>query len=321
MPRNSDLLERESRSLDDEVDRRPRRRRAVSQPEWFDTQQAKPGKDVWDKVAAIAPIVSGALIFAMGGMCTYNYNQQQLRLQEIQTIEKFIPHLMGNEQSKRAAILAISSLTNAELAGKFAQIFASQGTVSALQSIAENGSEKEKNIAADALARAIEKSRNHDIQGGDKQTSSDTTQFPLTLGGGSDSDEAEKLENLAQICRDRGHMAACETLLKQASLLRLKAGSNENAIITLKKLAEVQQALGSKETDLTLHKIQSLTDGEKAVSAPLPPVKAPPEEPAVPVQMQHSELRTSDTRTDAAQASEPRLESPEDSSGQNPVRP
>lgn len=321
MPRNSDLLERETRSLDDELDRRPRRRRTASQPEWFDTQQAKPAKDVWDKVAAVAPIVSGALIFAMGGMCTYNYNQQQLRLQEIQTIEKFIPHLMGNEQSKRAAILAISSLTNAELAGKFAQIFASQGTVSALQSIAENGSEKEKNIAADALARAIEKSR-RDIQGVD-QRSSENPQFPLTLGGGSDSDEAEKLENLAQICRDRGHMAACETLLKQASLLRLKAGSNESAIITLKKLAEVQQALGSREADLTLHKIQALTEGEKSVSAPPPPVKAPVEEPSVPVQVQpaHTEIRTVDPRVDGAQASEPKLENLEDSSAQNQARP
>lgn len=62
----------------------------------------KPVKDNWDKIAAVAPIISGMLIFLMGGYFTYAFNQQQLRLQEIQTIEKFIPHLMGNEQSKKA---------------------------------------------------------------------------------------------------------------------------------------------------------------------------------------------------------------------------
>jgi hypothetical protein len=65
---------------------------------------SKPPKDIWDKIAALAPIISGMLIFVMGGYFTYSYNQQQLRVQEIQTIEKFIPHLMGNDQSKRAAI-------------------------------------------------------------------------------------------------------------------------------------------------------------------------------------------------------------------------
>jgi hypothetical protein len=278
MPRNSDLLDRETHSLEidgDQLDRRSRRRQAKSaKNEWFDKQSDRPPKDIWDKTAAIAPIVSGTLIFAMGGICTYNYNQQQLRLQEIQTIEKFIPHLMGNEQSKRAAILAISSLTNAELAGKFAQIFASQGTVSALQSIAENGSEKEKNIAADALARALEKSRPREI--GSFEQLAAPTQLPLGPAEGEDNSEAVKLESLAQICRDRGHLAASETLLKQAVSLRLKAsgGDSKEALATLKKLADVQLALGSKDAEQTQRKILSLTEGDKAP----PPVKPPLEE-------------------------------------------
>lgn len=116
----------------------------------------RPRKDIWDKIAALAPIISGLMIFITGGWFTYTYNQQQLKLQEIQTIEKFIPHLTGNEQSKKAAILAISSLTDAELASKIAAIFASRGTVSALQSMAETGSEHEKSIATKALAVALE---------------------------------------------------------------------------------------------------------------------------------------------------------------------
>ena len=176
---------------------------------------ARVPKDNWDKLAAVAPIVSGALIFLMGGYFTYSYNQQQLRLQEIQTIERFIPHLMGNNQSKRAAILAISSLTNAELASKFAQIFASQGTVSALQSIAETGSDKEKTVATTALAQALEnlaarESRLNEMESafqkalGDKQTRREHgSRAEAEQLGLDEPDEASKLEKLAQMCRER----------------------------------------------------------------------------------------------------------------------
>lgn len=318
MPRNSDLLDRETHSLEidgDQLDRRSRRRQAKSaKNEWFDKQSDRPPKDIWDKTAAIAPIVSGTLIFAMGGICTYNYNQQQLRLQEIQTIEKFIPHLMGNEQSKRAAILAISSLTNAELAGKFAQIFASQGTVSALQSIAENGSEKEKNIAADALARALEKSRPREIDGSYQQALAAPAKLPLGLAeGDADNSEAVKLESLAQICRDRGHLAASETLLKQAASLRLKAsgGDSKEVVATLKKLADVQLALGSKDAEQTQRKILSLSEGDKAP----PPVKPPLEENQNQQQAQLKPETRLEQKAEAAQPAELKPEITEEAPG------
>jgi hypothetical protein len=117
---------------------------------------AKVKKDGWDKIGATAPILSGILISAMAGYFTFSYNQQQLRLQEIQTIEKFIPHLMGNEKSKKAAILAMSSLTNTKLAARFASLFASEGTVSALKSIATTGDTKDRSIATEALQKALE---------------------------------------------------------------------------------------------------------------------------------------------------------------------
>src|SRR6185369_10701631 len=94
-------------------------------------QQTYPRKDGWDRLAALAPIFSAMIIAVIGACFTWSYNQQQLKVQQIQTIERFIPHLIGSEQSKRAAILAISSLGDARLAGKVASIFASSGTVSA----------------------------------------------------------------------------------------------------------------------------------------------------------------------------------------------
>lgn len=119
--------------------------------------QKPPKKDFWDRVAAIAPILSGCVIALGGAYFTTLYNEQQLKLQEVQTIEKFIPHLLGDEKSKRAAVLAISSLGNAKLAARVASIFASPGTVSALESIAHNNQNVgDKKALNGALDRALD---------------------------------------------------------------------------------------------------------------------------------------------------------------------
>lgn len=205
----------------------------ISEEETTKTQEAevvapvvtKVAKDNWDKLAAVAPIISGTLIFLMGGLFTYMYNEQQLRLQEIQTIEKFIPHLMGNDRSKRAAILAISSLTNAELAGKFAQIFASQGTVSALQSIAETGSDKDKSAATSALAQALENLAARESRLSDMENAYQKAMNKDDAGAFANldqNDEATRLEKLAQMCRERGQIAVAESLLKQAQNMRAR---------------------------------------------------------------------------------------------------
>ncbi len=113
-------------------------------------------KDFWEKIGAIAPILSGTIIAIGGTLFTISYNQQQLKLQEAQTIERFIPHLLGDEKSKRAAILAISTLTEPKLAAKVASIFASPGTVSALESIAENDTSPDKKALKGTLVRALD---------------------------------------------------------------------------------------------------------------------------------------------------------------------
>ena len=114
-------------------------------------------KDFWDRVASIAPILSGTIIALGGTYFTTIYNEQQLKLQEVQTIERFIPHLLGDEKSKRAAVLAISSLGNAKLAARVASIFASPGTVSALESIARNDKDaSDKGALNKALDRALD---------------------------------------------------------------------------------------------------------------------------------------------------------------------
>jgi hypothetical protein len=108
-------------------------------------------RDFWDKLSAISPIISGMAIALSALLCTYQYNQQQIKLQEAQTIERFIPHLLGNDTSKRMAILAMKTLVNTDLAAKYAAMFPSAGTISALKTIAQNGDSQDKEIVSKAL--------------------------------------------------------------------------------------------------------------------------------------------------------------------------
>jgi tetratricopeptide (TPR) repeat protein len=208
----------------------------------------RPAKDNWDKITAVAPIISGMLIFVMGGLFTYTFNQQQLRIQEIQTIEKFIPHLMGNEQSKKAAILAMSQLTNPELAGKFAGIFASTGTVSALQSMVENGNAHEKNIATKALSDALEslaarENRLTAIQAEYQQKlQTKTTEEPA-----GDQDYMRNLSQLGEVYKLRGQATLAEPLLKKSLMAREKLYGTDNPQVAdaLRSLAEMYQMNGN----------------------------------------------------------------------------
>ncbi|CAN5226249.1 hypothetical protein BH10CYA1_BH10CYA1_07630 [soil metagenome] len=207
----------------------------------------RPPKDNWDKITAVAPIVSGMLIFLMGGFFTYAYNQQQLRLQEIQTIEKFIPHLMGNEQSKKAAILAMSQLTNPELAGKFAGIFASTGTVSALQSMVENGNAHERGIATKALSDALESLAARET----KLTAIQAEYQQAIQSKGSapegDQDYMHNLSKLGEVYKLRGQSTLAEPLLKKSLAAREKLYGNDNPQVAdaLRSLAELYQMNGN----------------------------------------------------------------------------
>jgi len=108
----------------------------------------KPPKDGWDKLAAISTLISGIVVALIGFYATNVYNSrqreaegrrkaQELTISQIQTVEKFIPHLSStNEAIKAAALSTIAALGNDELAVKLARIFGGSGSTSALASIA-----------------------------------------------------------------------------------------------------------------------------------------------------------------------------------------
>ncbi|WP_207063996.1 SH3 domain-containing protein [Motiliproteus sp. SC1-56] len=103
-------------------------------------------KDVWDRFGAISTFLSTVVIAALGLYFTHSYNERQgardfqaqihqTRVLEMQTVEKFIPHLSGDEETKKIALLAITSLGSPEFATKFAQLSPSEGTEAAADQI------------------------------------------------------------------------------------------------------------------------------------------------------------------------------------------
>ena len=104
----------------------------------------KPTKDWWDKLYS----ASAVIVAAFGFYATRWYSRrqriseehrkdQELLLSQLQTVEKFMPHLSSNnEQVKSAALVIIDALGNRDLAIKLARAFAGPGATRALTKIA-----------------------------------------------------------------------------------------------------------------------------------------------------------------------------------------
>ncbi len=127
----------------------------------------KPPKDVWDKLTALSGVISGIMVALIGFYATNVYNRrqqaiaerrkdQELLISQIQTVEKFIPHLSsGDEQKKRAALISIAALGNADLAIKLADAFRGTGATSALTSIASTAGPETAKRAEQALGDVL----------------------------------------------------------------------------------------------------------------------------------------------------------------------
>jgi tetratricopeptide (TPR) repeat protein len=130
-------------------------------------------KDWWDRFSAVSTLLSGIIIAAIGGYFTYSYNSRQtdlldaqnrrandakaheMRILEMQTVEKFIPHLTGaNETAKNGAITALAALGNPELAGRLGASFASPGSIGALEFLLKNTQGDSKALVRQSLVNA-----------------------------------------------------------------------------------------------------------------------------------------------------------------------
>lgn len=230
-------------------------------------------KDWWDRLGSVAPIVSGAIIALVGAHFTSVYNQQQLKLQEVQTVERFFPHLMGDERSKRAAILAISSLTDTKLAAKIASVYASEGTASALEKIAQSEHGGNKSVAQKALSRVLDNLAEN--YSGDKRFPDAENAFKRALEvkseayGEQSTELLSTLDKFAELCQEHGELAQAGDLLKRSLAIKRQAYGNGSPEVelALRRLASVYKREGNlSEADLLLQELHQVEGQEKASS-------------------------------------------------------
>ena len=241
-------------------------------------------RDRWDRLGAVAPIISAVIIASGGAWFTAIYNQQQLKLQEIQTIEKFFPHLTGDEKSKRAAILAISSLTDAKLASNVAAIYASEGTVSALEQIAKNGETGERKMVNGALARALDNMADNYQTEKRYEEAIKTYQRAMALREDSYGQDSPRvlpgLNSLIELHKAHKDFAEVEALLQRAIAIQKNTYGAESPQVAseLRRLAEVYQWQGSPEKSrVALAKASTIERIAGAFRAPTVELSAPSE--------------------------------------------
>jgi S1-C subfamily serine protease len=121
---------------------------------------AKHPKDAWDKLGAISGLASGILVALIGFYATNLYDrhskqaeefdrQRGLVAVELQTVEKFFPHLASKDDTERqGAIQAISTLANPDLAAKMAKVFGGTGARAALAQIASASSAVQSSVSS-----------------------------------------------------------------------------------------------------------------------------------------------------------------------------
>lgn len=111
-------------------------------------------KDWWDRLSSISTFLSSVVIAGIGLYFTHSYNAiesarksdlekqdnanktYQAQILEMQTVEKFIPHLTSkNEETKKIAILTISTLASSKVATNIGQLYKTKGTQEAVDII------------------------------------------------------------------------------------------------------------------------------------------------------------------------------------------
>src|SRR6266850_2047732 len=90
----------------------------------------KPPKDAWDKITSLSGLATGLVVALIGFYATNIYTrgqrhsaerrkERELQNSQVQTIEKFFPHLASKDENlKRGALIMISAMGNQEIAIK-----------------------------------------------------------------------------------------------------------------------------------------------------------------------------------------------------------
>ena len=133
-------------------------------------------KDIWDKISSLSGIFLTALIAIVGLYFTDKYEManldrykvldeqnkiraaSQAKVQELETVEKLLPHLSGQDVDstrQKLTLLALRELGNRDLAIQFAEILNTEGAKEALQYTVKTTDSAEERIAAEKALRRL----------------------------------------------------------------------------------------------------------------------------------------------------------------------
>ena len=133
-------------------------------------------KDIWDKISSLSGILLTALIAIVGLYFTDKYEManldrykvldeqnkiraaSQAKVQELETVEKLLPHLSGQDVDstrQKLTLLALRELGNRDLAIQFAEILNTEGAKEALQYTVNTTDSAEERIAAEKALRRL----------------------------------------------------------------------------------------------------------------------------------------------------------------------
>jgi hypothetical protein len=130
---------------------------ATGQKELAQALAAKPpGKDVWDKFGSLSIFLSSVIIAGVAALFTHEFDAAQVRISELTTLEKFIPHLASRDPNEqKLAIIELSALGDTAVAVGIAKLYPNEGTYAGLRAIAANGNSSDQALANEALRAAL----------------------------------------------------------------------------------------------------------------------------------------------------------------------
>ncbi|HSF95531.1 MAG TPA: hypothetical protein VLA52_10950, partial [Thermohalobaculum sp.] len=109
-------------------------------------------KDIWDILSSISMLISGGLIAAVGVIATIIYDNRQLKLAQIEALDKYRVQLLSDNPAERVfSYEAFVALGYAELAAKLIAVRNDPAGESVLVQLAENPDSKVREIAKQGL--------------------------------------------------------------------------------------------------------------------------------------------------------------------------
>ena len=100
--------------------------------------------------------LSGVFLTLLGVVFAHIYNKRTKKLNELETIEKMLPHMGEDKQQRQAAsLVAIAHLATPELAARFVTVYPGLGSTLACLELLRSNTLKDKRILAQALPRLL----------------------------------------------------------------------------------------------------------------------------------------------------------------------